>query len=97
MLAKQAASALFQRKQIQQHLQPHTVEHIAIVKIFFSGLVVYDAIIFAAGALPNVYPIHIAPQKGVDFAIWNGNGRESTFFPRTEADLKALRLKAGLA
>ena len=92
--AQQVLSVVFQRKQIQQHLQAHTIEHIAVVKILSAGFVIHHPVVVRALPVPGIHPVHKAPENGIHAPIGNGNGRKA--FPSAEADLKSAGLEPGL-
>ena len=82
-----------QGKEIQQHLQANALRDIAVVKFFLSRFVVRHPKESARGILPQVHPVHKAPQNRGHGGIGNGNGGHLPSL--AEGHLKAHRLKCG--
>ena len=91
---QQHRSFLFQRKEVQQHLQAHALGHIAIIKTLLTGFVVCNPDEASGALLPGIHPVHKAPKPGFHFPTGYGNGRH--FSVLTEGHLKPDRRKRGL-
>ena len=88
---QQLAPVLPQGEQVQQHLQPHAVEYVAVVKIFFPGFVIHHPVVVGFSIGPGVHPVHKTPQNGVHPLVGNGDGRQSII--AAEIYLKIHRLE----
>ena len=85
---------VLQGKEIQKHLQPQTVQHIAVVKVLPTGFVIHHPNIGLPVPLIQIQPVHKAPELGRHGSAWDlhrGHGPTGA-----KLDLEARRLEPGL-
>ena len=91
LAAKNILPLLLQSKEVQQHLQSHTVKNIAIVKILLSGLVIHNPEEIGAANPISIHPIHKTDELGLHIP---GGHLDGGHFPiPAKAKFKVHRLK----
>ena len=86
---------VFQRKEIQQHLDTEAVPQVGQIEALFAGLVVHHTQIQLLVMDPAVHTVHLTADREGRVSLTNGDGRQFTAAAKTQFEGHGAEIRVG--